>query len=430
MKILILMADEFRHDAAGFAGRDFARTPCLDRLAEGAAIFSRAYTPSPVCVPARQCFATGLYPERAGCRDFGEDLAPGAATFARHFAEHGYYTVCCGKLHHRGVDQMQGWLHRIGSEQAVRWPSAFSDRMQIGRQKWRGAADVLEAGIGESPLALADDLATQGACDFLKLRMSGRDGLPDDLPLLLMVSLQQPHFPLLAPRELLEECLARVQPLPDCGPSGHPDLDRGRLGAGQGVGPADIHRATAAYAALVEMTDARFARVLQTLEGCGESLDDWLIVFCADHGDMLGEHGLWGKRVFYEGSVRVPLWVRGPGIEPGHWSAPCSLVDVFPTLCRLAGLPVPAGLDGGDLFAPERSAPVFSQLGTEQIMVCRGPWKYMQLPHGEVLFHLEEDPRETVNLASRASHEEILAGLRAEAGTQVDATPKKNLKKT
>ncbi len=408
------MADEFRHDAAGFAGRHFAETPCLDSLAAGAATFTNAYSPSPLCVPARQCLATGLYPSHAGCLHFGDDLEPGAATFARHFSEQGYYTVCCGKLHHRGPDQMQGWLQRIGAEQAVRWPAAYADRVQIGRKKWRGAQEILEAGAGISPLGLADDLAITGACDFLRMHFGCHNDLPPDVPVFLMVSLQQPHFPLLAPEELLDKYLPKVTVFEDVGPSGHSTLDEGRLGATDGLTKSDFRRATAAYAAMVEQTDTRFAQVLSTLREVGQNPDEWLIVFCADHGDMLGEHGLWGKRKFYEGSVRVPLFLRGPGVVSGTTSRNVNLVDLFPTLCGLTGLPVPKGLDGRNLFDAQSEDLTFSQLGPDQWMIKCGPWKLMIFPNGDdVLFQLEDDPEERVNRIADPACQSLVQELRA-----------------
>jgi len=416
------MADEFRHDAAGFAGKNFAATPCLDALAEGAANFTSAYSPSPLCVPARQCLATGLYPGHAGCLHFGDDLEPGAATFARHFSEHGYYTVCCGKLHHRGPDQMQGWLHRIGAEQAVRWPAAYKDRVQVGRKKWRGAKEILEAGCGVSPLGLADDLATTGACDFLRMHFGGHNDLPPDIPVFLMLSLQQPHFPLLAPKELLENYLTKVSVFEDAGPLGHLVLDEGRLGLPDDIADSDLRRATAAYAAMVEQTDTRFAQVLSTLREVGQDPDEWLIVFCADHGDMLGEHGLWGKRKFYEGSVRVPLFVRGPGVATDTITRNVNLVDIFPTLCQLAGLPVPMGLDGRDLLDSRKEDMTFSQLGADQWMVKRGPWKLMIFPEGgDVLFQLDDDPDETINRIADPECQSLIEELKTARIAMLDS---------
>lgn len=412
--ILVLMADEFRFDAAGFMGNRVACTPRLDALVPGSAVFENAYTPSPVCVPARPSLATGKYPLRTGCQHFGEDLAPSAPTFARWFADHGYYTVACGKLHHRGADQMQGWLHRFGSECAVNWPPAFSGRSQIGRCKWRGAREVLEAGPGISPLALHDEYAVQGAENFLRMHFSGMYAVPPQTPLLLLVSLQQPHFPFLTEGNLIEEYLSRVPVHWEEPAAGHPVLDAGRLGPAEGVSAGDVRRATAAYYAMVEKTDQRFGRVLDALAACGQNLDEWGVLFLSDHGEMLGQHGLWAKRKFYEASVRVPFLIRWPGVSPGQLRHNVSLVDVFPTLCELTGLPVPAGLDGRNALVPSEPDEVYSQMGEKHFMLKRGSRKYLDFggEAPEVLFDLASDPDERTNLAGRTELAGEIASFR------------------
>jgi choline-sulfatase len=412
MNILFLMADEFRFDAAGFGGNSVARTPNLDRLAAGARIFENAHTPSPVCVPGRQCLATGKYAHQIDCERFSDDIAPGSQTFARWFSDHGYYTVVCGKLHHRGPDQMQGWMHRIGAETAVRWPSQYADRSQIGRRKWAGAADLKNAGTGVSPLGIHDDYSVRGARDFL--RMQPLYAVPTDIPLLMMVSLQQPHFPLLTEPDLLEYYHDRVPVYWDEPRAGHADLDKGRLGPEEGVSEEDARRATAAYYGMVEQTDRRIGEVIRALEEAGHNLDEWTIIFTGDHGEMLGQHGLWEKRKFYNASVKVPLFVRGPGIEPGRTAQICNLVDIFPTLTRLAGLPTPDGLSGSSLFATGRDETTFSQYNGEQYMVREGLWKYLRFPDtDEVLFDLSSDPGEQTNRAQDPACAARLASLRA-----------------
>lgn len=412
MNILFLMADEFRFDAPGFAGNTIARTPHLDRLAEGAAIFENIHTPSPVCVPARQCLATGQYPHHIGCERFGDDIAPGSRTFARWFAEHGFYTVAFGKLHHRGPDPMQGWMHRIGSETAVRWPENFADRNQIGRRKWAGPRDLAEAGAGVSPLALHDDYTVRGFQDFLRIQQLS--GFPADIPLFLKVSLQQPHFPLLTEPDLLAHYTPRVPVWWNEPAAGHPELDKGRIDAGSGITEADVRRATAAYYGMVEQTDRRIGRVLDALTEAGHHLEEWLIVFTSDHGDMLGQHGVWEKRKFYEGSVKVPLFLRGTGIPPGRSRRLGSLVDLFPTLASLAGLPVPPGLDGTNLFAGGPDPDVFSQYDAAHYLLRSGSLKYLRFREApEVLFDLAADPTETQNFAADPAYAERLETLRA-----------------
>ncbi len=303
---------------------------------------------------------------------------------------------------------MQGWLHRIGSETAVWWPEKFRHRPQIGRRSWQGAPDVLLAGPGLSPLALHDDLTVQGACDFLRMHFGGMYAVPADTPLLLMVSLQQPHFPLLCDGDLFEKHLDRVRLPADPSRAGHSHLCRSFLD----VPAENILRARAAYGAMVETVDQKFARVLETVAACGQNIDDWLVVFTSDHGDLLGDHGCWEKRSFYEQSAGIPLFVRGPGFEAGTDDRLSNLVDLFPTLCHSAGLPVPEGLDGHDLHEP---GPVtFSQLGSSHFMVRDDEWKFLtfggEMP--DVLFHVASDPAETHDLA--AARPDQCARLRAQ----------------
>jgi choline-sulfatase len=407
--ILILMADELRFDLPGFMGNPIARTPNLDRLAREAVIFDNAYTPSPVCVPARQCIATGKYPLHTGCENFGEDLEPGARTFARTFSEAGYLTVACGKLHHRGPDQMQGWLQRIGAECAVQWPNTYGaeGREQIGRLKWRGAEELEIAGPGTSPLALHDRLTVDGAIDFLRMHFEGMyRRTPEIPPLLLMVSLQQPHFPLLGEPDLFAYYRERVRPrLREEAPS-HPALGRGALPCGAEVTPDQVRDATAAYYALVEKADREFGRVIAALEGHGQKLDDWLVVMLSDHGEMLGEHALWEKRKFYEGSVRVPMMLRAPDLwPPMRRHENVNTIDLFPTLCEAAGLSSPGDLDGRSLAPLLRDEPAgwdnesFSQYGTDEFMLKSGNLKYLIFGEKapDVLFDLASDPGETTN---------------------------------
>jgi len=411
--ILFLMADEFRYDVAGFMGNTVARTPNLDRLAAHAVVFDNAYTPSPVCVPARQCLATGKYPLHIGCERFGQDIAPGSATFARWFSEHGYFTTACGKLHHRGPDQMQGWMHRIGSETAVNWPEKFSSRSQIGRCQWRGAAELKGAGVGLSPLALHDDYSVRGACDFLKIHFDGLYAIPRETPVFLMVSLQQPHFPLRTEKELLDYYHARVPIFWNTPPGNHPNLDAGRLGESQGIAQSDVRRATATYYGMVEQTDRRIGQILQAIEIAGQSLEDWIIVFTSDHGEMLGEHGAWGKRKFYEGSARVPLFISSPGLSPCHSTAPGNLVDIFPTLVHLAGLPEPGGLDGRDLFGTEHPGETFCQHDRDNFMIRSENLKYLRFPAvPDVLFDLVRDPGETCDAIDDPAYAEAATALR------------------
>jgi choline-sulfatase len=353
--ILFLMTDQHRADVAGFAGDSIVRTPVLDRLAADAVVFTRAYTPSPVCVPGRQCLMSGRYPWNCGCRRYGDDLAPFSHTFAAALAEGGYETVCAGKLHHMGADQMQGWTRRIGMDTHV----DFSHRNLADplREQYRGPSpwpikkELEKAGIGTSPYEVSDDYAVDGACRFIREYFSSPfyERNLRHRPILLKVSLNQPHYPFVC-NEVLFDYYREKVPAPDNSavhrhPAFHGTPD-------PVAAPAEwVRNARAAYYGMVEQVDSQFGRVIQSLENEGEVLDDWIIVFTSDHGDLLGDHGLWWKHKLLEASVRVPLFIRYPRkFSALECSRVVSLCDLFTTLCDLAGIPAPENTDSRSLI--------------------------------------------------------------------------------
>jgi choline-sulfatase len=220
------MSDEHRADVAGYAGDPVIRTPVLDSLARTGVVFRNAYTPSPICAPGRQCLMSGQLPRTCGCEVWGDDLAPGYMTWARRFSEHAYAAVACGKLHHMGMDQMQGWTHRVAGDMAVdpkflspRDEEAFARHVpSLGSQKWSDAKEVLRAGVGRARHIVNDAYVVQGALNFIEHYFvdSYYDKATSDRPLLLKVSLAQPHYPYLTgSEEKFGYYLNRVQPFLD-----------------------------------------------------------------------------------------------------------------------------------------------------------------------------------------------------------------------
>lgn len=430
--ILFLMTDEHRPDLVGFAGNPVVRTPNLDRLAKDSVIFDNAYTPSPVCIPARQCLMSGQLPRTCGCEVFGDDLEPFYTTFARTFSQNAYNTVCCGKLHHNGPDQMQGWQRRIGSE--TRITERFIEHMDTNKLKrfkisqdshrWTNAKEVLRAGVGHARNAIQDEYTLQGALDLIEeiFQSPYYDKQQIGQPLLLKVSFVLPHYPYYCEEPLFKYYLNRVpvygseQPL-----SGHPYLDTKHLEIGKDVTLRDVRRATAAYYAMVETADRHIGKILDKLEEAGQDLDDWIILFTSDHGEMLGEHGIWAKHKFYESSVRVPLLIRFPArFRPRHVSENVNLCDLYATLCDLCSLEAPNGLDSrslANLMAGDNKDwdnETVSQYGGEYIMIKQDALKYHyygpDMP--EVLWDLDKDPGETKNLISNPSYAPALEHLR------------------
>lgn len=432
--ILFLMDDQHRYDWFGFAGHPFAQTPHLDRIAREGVVFENAYTPAPLCIPARQCMAAGKFPRSCGVEQFGQDLPPQSETFARALTRGGYQTTCCGKLHHAGTDQMQGWTQRIcngddlqihgeyieGRDEAARARFAPHPKM------WSLSEELRRAGVGRSPYAVSDELNTAGACAFIEEYFVSPhyERATPERPLLLKLSLQQPHYPFCAPAELIEKYrpLAEEYANQEC--LDHPEF-RNWTHHPEGVSQADRLRAMAATAAMVELCDGYFGQVLDQLEACGQDIDDWCIVYCSDHGEMLGEHGKWWKMSFYEGSVKVPLVMRAPKLFAGggrRIRENVNLCDLFATFCDAADLPLPEGTDSRSLLPllrgdatdwPDES---ISQYRGEYLMIKQGDLKYQYYgahpDWPEVLFDLATDPGETVNRATDPTYAAALKGFR------------------
>ncbi|MFG1623575.1 sulfatase-like hydrolase/transferase [Kribbella sp. NPDC049227] len=442
--ILFLMSDEHRYDVAGFAGDAVIRTPTLDWLAGTGAVFGNAYTPSPVCIPARQSLMSGQLPRTTGCLRYGQDLPPGHETFARTLARHGYATVACGKLHHRGVDQMQGWTRRIGSDitigaDAVDSPAAeFAERVpSLAEVKWSDAKEVKRAGIGRGPLVAQDEYTLTGALDFIEEFFTDPyyDRPSRDQPVLLKVSLNQPHYPYFAGEERFTHYLNRVTPYLNQAVSDHPFLAQRQVRPGIDATEVEIRRATAAYYAMVENADAMFGQVLRALQHQGQDLDDWVIVYTADHGEMLGQHGIWEKQKFYEASARVPLIIRSPQhFSGGHLDENVNLCDLYATLCELAGHPAPDGLDSRSLVPLMRREPTdwsgesVSHFGDTNLMIKQDNLKYQYYGEAmpEVLFDLEADPSEQRDFIAAPEYRELVERFRtrrAALGYGPDADP-------
>lgn len=429
--VLILMSDEHRADVSGFAGDKVIRTPNLDWLAETGAVFNNAYTPSPVCIPARQSIMAGQYPRTTGCEHFHQDLSPEYMTYSRRFTQYGYNTVCAGKLHHRGTDQLQGWMSRIGGD--IKLNAEFTERLVSNQKssnesmKWSDAKEIARAGIGCGPHQDEDQYVLQGALNFIKRFFIDSEydcATPDD-PLMLKVSFCRPHYPYFTDKERFEYYLNRVEPFSDQLVANHPWLSMKSITPGSDASERDIRRAVAAYYGMIDSLDNDFGKIFDALRFAGQDLDDWIIVYMSDHGEMLGEHGVWEKFKFYEGSARVPLVIRWPrGFKGGQAiSENVNLCDLFASLCDLCHIPIPEGLDSrslGPLLNADSSVKwnnySYSEFNGDQLMIKRDSLKYQwfgpDIP--EVLFDLERDPSETVDVINDPAYGEVLGQLREE----------------
>ena len=430
--VLFLMSDEHRANVTGYEGDPIVRTPVLDRLAESGVVFRNAYTPSPITVPTMQCLMAGQLPKTCHCEGWIA-LEPSYVTFARVFAQYAYATVACGRVMMQGLDQMQGWVHRIGDDIMMR-PEYIPDRIEaeyaqymrpFADYKWSDAKEIARAGIGRAHNLIGDEYTVLGARNFIEKYYLDPyyDREQPDRPLLLRVGFLQPHYPYIAEAAKFKYYLSRVEPFRDQEPFDHPFLGQRQVRPGVDASERDIRRAVAAYYAMVETIDGLYGQVLDVLADAGQDLDEWIILYCSDHGEMLGEHGIWEKQKFYEGSARVPLVIHWPkGFAGGRIvEENVSLCDLFATLCDLAGLPTPPGLDSRSLVPLLRGEVVtwdnetVSQFGLRNVMIKRDHLKYQyygpDMP--EVLFDLGADPGEKTNTIQEPTYADQVAAFRA-----------------
>ncbi|MCY4377926.1 MAG: sulfatase-like hydrolase/transferase [Spirochaetaceae bacterium] len=434
--ILLLLTDQHAPLVSGFAADPIVRTQALDAIAGDAVQFDTALCASPVCTPSRMCLMTAREAHRCAAWNNHWVIFPEHVTWPGHFAGHGYRTCLVGKMHFGGADQMQGFQHR-----------PYGDlRHGLGHQIdpidfFPVYAGPSGAGVTEIPESmLQENVVTRESLAFL---LEHQDSQPDT-PWFLCASYSRPHSPFTAPGRYIRRYRGRVPPveLPDDFPDGLDDYARRCFAdeVGEELTAEQQLRAREAYYACVDFVDDCIGELMRGLEAAG-LLDDTIVIYTSDHGEMAGHHGLWGKTVHFEPSVGVPLLMSGPGIAPGNARVahPASLLDLFPTTCALAGLPIPPDLDGVDLSplladpasdaAPRRYAPSAYYAYGNRVrglteskepephqamrLVRDRDWKYVEIEGGRpVLFDMRGDPGETTNLAGDPGHAERCRQMR------------------
>ena len=430
--VLFLISDEHRADVAGFAGNRVIRTPVLDTLAKNAVVFDNAYCPSPICIPGRQAMMSGQYPRRCACETFNSYLQDGYETIARVFTRYAYRTIAAGKTHDDGFDQMMGFAQRVGLDMVMR-PAFMKDIIKAeydrymrptSEVKWTQAKEVQRAGIGASHYDKMDQYALNGARLMLEQHYlcPYYDREQVQQPMFLYYGTLAPHYPYFTQEEQFLYYLNRVPLYEDQQEFDHPFLSRMAVKIGRDVSRREVQRATAAYYGMIEVMDGRFGQLVDAITATGQNIDDWIIIYTTDHGEMLGEHGVWEKQKFFEGSSRVPLFIRFPKrFAPLRVSKNVNTLDLFATLCGLCSLPVPEGLDsrsllplmaGNDAAWENETA---SQFGGSNLMIKRDHLKYHYYENdgSELLFDLARDPSENTQFANDPAYAGSLAYFRS-----------------
>ncbi|MBV7328706.1 sulfatase-like hydrolase/transferase [Chloroflexi bacterium TSY] len=423
---LIVMSDEHGPMFSGTYGHPLVRTPHMDRLAERGVRFENAYCNSPLCLPSRMSFMTGRYIHHIDVWDNASILATNAVTWPHRLRAVGYDVVLAGKQHFVGPDKLHGFRaqlardpHGDNQHPIYRW----SDGVTPAKQPWQG---VYEAGPGTTKEIEVDDEVEAATLAYL------RDPARRKQPWAINASFIAPHFPLVAPQKYWNLYPPEEMDLPTI-PLGHldnlhPVYQRMRTMFGLiNYTEDELRRARAGYYALITYLDDKMGRMIAVLEETGQ-LDNTVIIYTSDHGEMAGEHGMWRKSNFYEQSSRIPLIVSWPGELPqGHRvQEAVSLVDLVATLIDIAGAPVVAPLDGDSLLdlasgsATDWKDMAFSEYLAHGVirpmaMLRRGRFKLnYSLDDPVELYDLEADPGEFNNLGSDPDYAAVREQLRAE----------------
>lgn len=431
--LLIIMSDEHNPKFLGCQGHPFVETPNIDALAARGARFDAAYTPCPVCVPARAAFATGKYVHQIGNWDNAMPFDGSVPSWQSLLRDRGHQVVSIGKLHFRSAADDNGFSdERIGMHVI----DGEGDLLGLIRDdtmpKRAGAYKMAKlAGPGESMYTTYDRDITARAQVWLREEAK----LHADKPWVLFVSLVCPHFPLTAPPEHFYRYYDRDLPLPllyeQRREPQHPFIEdyRAAFAYDEFFDNADaVKRAQAGYLGLCSFLDENIGKILRALDESGFA-QTTRVVYTSDHGDNVGARGLWGKSTMYEDSVGVPLVLAGPEIPSGiAVDTPVSLLDLYPFIMDCAGARDTETLTpahpGGDLALilahQDRNRAVLSEyhgMGskTAAFMIRKGRHKLVYyVAYPPQLFDLEEDPDELNDLAGDENARPILDELAAE----------------
>lgn len=416
--LLLIITDEHQRGVAGCYGNAKAITPNLDALARRGLVFDNAYTPSPICVPARGALAAGDWVNRLGYWDNAIAFHGEVPSWHARIRDTGHKMGAIGKLHFRSSADDNGFTEEILTMHMVNGGAGHvigSIRNPSPGPLAAMPALAASAGPGECSYNDFDRNVAAAAVEWLRKRAEDAG----DRQWALMVSFVRPHYPLTVPQKYYDMFDPADMELPEFYRDGrenrHPWVEQlsKTVNYGDYFTDADhVRRAIASYYALVTFVDEQIGRVLNALEESGFA-GNTRIIYSTDHGDNVGRRGLWGKSVMYEEAVAIPMIVAGPDVPKGQRSsALVSLVDVYASALEAVGVPADEhdkSLPSRSLWHPERIAGAdrtvlseYHAMGSESgaYMVRWDDWKYIHyVDHAPELFNLRGDPTELRNLA-------------------------------
>ena len=464
--IIVIMSDEHNAHVMGCDGNPLARTPNLDALAARGVLFLAHYCSSPICIPSRQTFTTGKYASRHNVWGNTPGVPEGTSSLPRLLNAIGYESFLDGKMHYKGgmthgfrvIDEESGVIRtaknaepgldrdpeegELGSQETKKVKPRH--RLPAGEFRDNGT----EVGAEFSPIGGADDMDSfidvarrNNAIKFLRGRR------PGDKPFFLVIGFIAPHYPLVAPPEYLAHFKDRIPPpeIPpgylDTLPVNYKHLRNDRKL--ERVPPETVKLARESYYARVEWTDHQIGLVLDALKA-SPFAGNTIVIYTSDHGENMGEHGLWWKNCLYDTAARVPLIVSWPARWKGGQvrTGACGSVDLVQTIAELGAAKTPENWDGTSLV-PWLDNPSFAwkDLAVSEyyagyitsgiVMIRQGDWKYVyhtraDEKHGpeRELYNLSTDPKELRNLAGDAQQRERMQAMHTALVRELGEDPK------
>ena len=426
---ILIISDQHNKHVMGCAGHPYVQTPNLDRLAKSGTRMTDVYCPYPLCVPSRAGFMSAQYPSDIGVYDNGgaASFSSNTPTFAHALGAAGYEAILCGRMHFGQADPFHGFERRIHGDTASNGITREILGSGLNRTNGQTKYAVEVAGHGKNGFQAFDKSVTDTACDFIQ----NRD--PSDRPYAFVVGLMLPHNPLICSKSDFEYYMDRL-PLPEPEPRStldrlHPAMRKWRERRGvDDLSPDQNKRAMAAYLGLVTELDRNVGRILEAARS-SLAFKNTSVLYTSDHGDMCGEHGMWWKSSFYEGSAGIPFIASWPGrfFENATRNEVTSLIDVGPTVLELADappLPDVSGISFASLLEgkdepdwPNQAFCEYSGLLGDHpsCMIRADQWKlnyYAEFDSCQ-LFDITSDPEERNDLAEKPECAVIVNQLKA-----------------
>lgn len=468
--ILFIMTDQQRWDCLGANGNSIIQTPNLDRLAERSANFTHPFVQAPVCVPSRACIFTGRYAHAHKNRVNYTPLDEDEVLMQRRLQEAGYRTALVGKTHlyysypptpeeaaRTGFDIVElqdGAQSTDPWSDYVKWRNERDPQKEIYYRELAAKVESLKRTLppGTNPFrAAVDERYTDTTWTGTRTRERLRELARGEKPFFLFSSFWKPHSPFEVPVPFdslyndVDIPLPKIETIEEMRRLPLPVQKLALRGSNPpyGMDREELQWIYRSYYGSIAHIDREVGLILDTLDETGQA-DNTVVVFASDHGDQLLEHGIMGKNVFFEGSIRVPLTISFPSkITPGKYDDPIESIDLLPTLFELIGLPEPYACQGrtlmpligesekeyrpreavfsenvipeifGSTFQFEKDKGVKGIRHPDAKMVRTKRWKFNYYPEGFAeLYDLENDPNEQRNLADDAAYKTVKEEMR------------------